>query len=133
MSKKKKGKKKQRTYGHFTVQSPHTNHAKGRDYPLINVWFHTTHKVLTKTGKIGKAVTCELEFWNGKKVECSAVCCPPDIFVFEYGAKLALERAINSGKIDISPETREQLWNGFFAILDPKGKSRERIRQGSSD
>lgn len=123
------GKKDGRWFAHYYIESPHVDYSNGKQSPLMSFAFYTCKKVVTKTGKVGKAVVCELSLGD-IEIKKHAVCCPPDKFVFEYGAKLALTRALANRLI--SKETRAQAWNGFYTIIDPKGKSRERIRQRSS-
>lgn len=120
MAKKKKSKKKSKSVKsndvRYAVQSPFTDHAKGRDYKLTYVHiFELDTLVVTKTGAIGRAVVCKIDAWNSKSTEGMAVCHPSDEFHFEDGAKRALARCLKEMKW--TKEHRANIWKGYFATF----------------
>lgn len=107
-----------RTKLSYLVDSPWTDRANGKSYPLTKIEIEEMkEKTVTKTGKMGRTVVARIHGYNGSVVQDHAVCCPPDVFDFMTGAKIALERALNQTKI--TKPLRKSIWDGLFASYVP--------------
>jgi len=105
----------------FAVQSPHTDLAKGKDYPLFFVYVYLlAGTVVTKTGALTNDAVTYVKVVTPKKTEYigKAVCHPLDEMKIEVGAKLALARALAKG--NFSKETRTHIWQGLFRSYPPE-------------
>lgn len=103
------------TYKYY-VDSPWTDHAVGKEYALTKVVIKEKKNVLTKTGKKGRAVVVTVTGWNGNVTTKHAVCCPPDEYSLERGAKLAMKRVIDNIP-QMTKKMRTSLWQGLFMSL----------------
>jgi hypothetical protein len=102
----------------YCVDSPWTDRSNGKSYPLTKIEIEELKEMtVTKTGKMGRTVVARIHGYNGSIVQDHAVCCPPDVFDFMTGAKIALERALNQTKI--TKPLRKSIWDGLFASYIP--------------